>query len=280
MMSGGIGLKRPSWVGLFGVSPDLQLEYVESIFKNGILQIPNSILELGAERLNVWEKFLPIWVRLSKVPPPQQTKKGLSMLVSPLGEPMNMAKLTSLVTSTSAKVCVQISSDSGFPDSIPLEIEDEEPISIKVVGAFEPEVVTVPSANIGSVVDQMLVIDQTTSLPLDDCFQIADKYRFLLSLANSKNVDIIAVLETQADQKNLAKEDAIMKNWMELRKAEKSIMKQKARDLKINLGDSNTSYFHKAMKVRRAHNKILKLVKPNGEEITTMAGITNEAIYF
>ncbi|CAN1841986.1 LINE-1 retrotransposable element ORF2 protein [Linum perenne] len=68
--------------------------------------------------------------------------------------------------------------------------------------------------------------------------------------------------------------------WNTARTAEESFLKQKARENWVNLGDSNTKFFHSSLKCRQAYNQIVSLNTADGRTVRDLPEIINEAVGF
>ncbi|CAN1759694.1 Transposon TX1 uncharacterized 149 kDa protein [Linum perenne] len=68
--------------------------------------------------------------------------------------------------------------------------------------------------------------------------------------------------------------------WNTARTAEESFLKQKARENWVNLGDSNTKFFHSSLKCRQAYNQIVSLNTADGRTVKDLPEIINEAVGF
>ncbi|CAN1218712.1 LINE-1 retrotransposable element ORF2 protein [Linum perenne] len=68
--------------------------------------------------------------------------------------------------------------------------------------------------------------------------------------------------------------------WMELRDAEESMLRQKSKENWLKLGDSNTAYFHRAVKVRQAKKQITYLEISNGHVSSNMKEISQEIVSY
>ncbi|XP_077232350.1 uncharacterized protein LOC143869039 [Tasmannia lanceolata] len=80
------------------------------------------------------------------------------------------------------------------------------------------------------------------------------------------------------DPRNLslrAAEQDIREKFTRTAQQEESLFHQKSRVDWLNLGDSNTEYFHSAMSMRRNHNQIQAIEDDNGELCTEPKGIAD-----
>ncbi|GAV75792.1 DUF4283 domain-containing protein, partial [Cephalotus follicularis] len=84
-------------------------------------------------------KSMPLWVKLKGVPIQFWNKVGLSYIASVLGKPLHMDVTTmnrhALVF---ARVCIDMSTTSSFPESVTLELEDGRTTSIEVEYPWRP----------------------------------------------------------------------------------------------------------------------------------------------
>jgi hypothetical protein len=69
-------------------------------------------------------------------------------------------------------------------------------------------------------------------------------------------------------------------NYLSISAAEENLMKQKSRVSWLNLGDGNTSYFHKMVKIRNSSNLIKVLKDKDGNKVTDIGKIKDMAIVF
>lgn len=75
-------------------------------------------------------------------------------------------------------------------------------------------------------------------------------------------------------------ERSVSRQYMELRAAEESFFRQKARVDWLSLGDNNTSYFHQLVKIRRAKCTLKSLITTDGRRVEAYADIAAEAVAF
>ncbi|CAN1156584.1 hypothetical protein LINPERHAP2_LOCUS21031 [Linum perenne] len=68
--------------------------------------------------------------------------------------------------------------------------------------------------------------------------------------------------------------------WMDLRNAEESIYRQKLREKWLKLGDSNTAYFHRAVKIKQVKKQTGYLELSNGEISSNMGEIIQEIVSY
>ncbi|CAN0861736.1 LINE-1 reverse transcriptase homolog [Linum grandiflorum] len=61
---------------------------------------------------------------------------------------------------------------------------------------------------------------------------------------------------------------------MDLKAIEESILRQKSRDLRLKLGDSNTAYFHASVKIRQLKNQIVQLEAHGGHMVSDMPSLS------
>ncbi|GAV81192.1 DUF4283 domain-containing protein [Cephalotus follicularis] len=84
-------------------------------------------------------KSIMVWVKLSRVPIQYWTKLGLSYIASVLGKPLHMdVNTTKRLALTFARVCVDMTATSTFPDNIILELEDGNTTTIGVEYPWRP----------------------------------------------------------------------------------------------------------------------------------------------
>ncbi|GAV92418.1 DUF4283 domain-containing protein/zf-CCHC_4 domain-containing protein [Cephalotus follicularis] len=88
-------------------------------------------------------KSIPVWVKLKSVPVQYWNKDGLSYIASVLGKPLHMdANTTNKRVLAFARVCIEISASSSFPDSITLELENGGTTLIGVEYPWRPAACT------------------------------------------------------------------------------------------------------------------------------------------
>ncbi|GAV92824.1 DUF4283 domain-containing protein/zf-CCHC_4 domain-containing protein, partial [Cephalotus follicularis] len=88
-------------------------------------------------------KAIPVWVKLKSVPVQYWNKEGLSYIASVLGRPLHMdANTTNKRVLAFARVCIEMSASSSFPDSITLELEDGSTTLIRVEYPWRPAACT------------------------------------------------------------------------------------------------------------------------------------------
>ena len=68
--------------------------------------------------------------------------------------------------------------------------------------------------------------------------------------------------------------------FVEISKAEESLVRQKSRIQWLAEGDQNTHYFHKVVKQRINRNKLLSLTLADGSNIRGHSRVAQEAISF
>ncbi|GAV92663.1 hypothetical protein CFOL_v3_36041 [Cephalotus follicularis] len=76
------------------------------------------------------------------------------------------------------------------------------------------------------------------------------------------------------------KEKKLLEEFYEASGKEESYFKQKARVNWLKLGDSNSKFFHKVVKVRQARNSIVKIQKPDGEWTHSQLEVGEESVKF
>ncbi|GAV92829.1 DUF4283 domain-containing protein/zf-CCHC_4 domain-containing protein, partial [Cephalotus follicularis] len=83
---------------------------------------------------------IPVWVKLSNVPVHLWTKIGLSYIASVLGKPLYMDSTTTNRQALAfARICVEMSASSPFPNTILLELEDEVTTVVGVEYPWKPQ---------------------------------------------------------------------------------------------------------------------------------------------
>ncbi|GAV83741.1 DUF4283 domain-containing protein/zf-CCHC_4 domain-containing protein, partial [Cephalotus follicularis] len=84
-------------------------------------------------------KWTKVWVKLSKVPVQYWTNLGLSYIASVLGRSLHMdLSTTNKYALSFARVCIEMSASSSFPNSITLELEDGNTTNIEVEYPWKP----------------------------------------------------------------------------------------------------------------------------------------------
>ncbi|GAV76256.1 DUF4283 domain-containing protein/zf-CCHC_4 domain-containing protein [Cephalotus follicularis] len=84
-------------------------------------------------------KSMPLWVKLKGVPIQFWNKVGLSYIASVLGKPLHMDVTTmNRHALMFARVCIDMSATSSFPESVILELEDGSTTSIEVEYPWRP----------------------------------------------------------------------------------------------------------------------------------------------
>lgn len=100
--------------------------------------------------LKVWTKdfdfdkanfvTVPTWVKLSNIPTVYWSKKGIGSIASYLGRPLYSDALTESATRMSyARVCVEVSTQSKFPNSFTVISECNEEFEIHVEYEWIPK---------------------------------------------------------------------------------------------------------------------------------------------
>lgn len=70
---------------------------------------------------------MPLWVKLSNIPFSYLSAEGISLIASGIGKPLFADEMTSSLEPLNfARICIEMSADSTFPDSINANIFDEE----------------------------------------------------------------------------------------------------------------------------------------------------------
>ncbi|GAV92435.1 DUF4283 domain-containing protein/zf-CCHC_4 domain-containing protein [Cephalotus follicularis] len=88
-------------------------------------------------------RSMPVWVKLTGVPVHYWNKLGLSYIASVLGKPLHMdPNTTNRHALMFARVCIDMSATSPFPESIILELEDGSTTSIGVEYSWRPAACT------------------------------------------------------------------------------------------------------------------------------------------
>lgn len=62
--------------------------------------------------------------------------------------------------------------------------------------------------------------------------------------------------------------------------AEESFYEDKSRVKWLTQSDTNTTFFHKKLKIYQAHNKILTLANANGEKLTKYNEVKKKVVEF
>ncbi|GAV88102.1 DUF4283 domain-containing protein/zf-CCHC_4 domain-containing protein [Cephalotus follicularis] len=84
-------------------------------------------------------KSMPLWVKLKGVPIQFWNKVGLSYIASVLSKPLHMDVTTMNRDALMfARVCIDMSATSSFPESVTLELEDGSTTSIEVEYPWRP----------------------------------------------------------------------------------------------------------------------------------------------
>ncbi|CAN1293082.1 LINE-1 retrotransposable element ORF2 protein [Linum perenne] len=78
----------------------------------------------------------------------------------------------------------------------------------------------------------------------------------------------------------ISREKQAVERLLSFQKAEESFFRQKARIRSISEGDSNTSYFHRSVKVRTAFTTIRQIQSASGVTLTDPVFIVNEFVSF
>ncbi|XVE67823.1 hypothetical protein DITRI_Ditri09bG0019400 [Diplodiscus trichospermus] len=103
----------------------------DKVLESGPWHIQNQPLivrrrEPGMRSLEFNMAKLPVWIQLGNIPLELFTKTGISYIVSALGNPLYMDRITANQQRLSfAKVCVEIEASMTIPDSIIVELGDE-----------------------------------------------------------------------------------------------------------------------------------------------------------
>ncbi|KAI0529035.1 hypothetical protein KFK09_001580 [Dendrobium nobile] len=91
---------------------------------------------------------IPIWFKIIDLPLPCWTPEGISRIASKIGKPLVVNDLTAEKTRlTYARVCVQVSKDCAYPETIPISILGE-PFILKIQCEWKPS----PCQHCGSIV--------------------------------------------------------------------------------------------------------------------------------
>ncbi|CAL1378841.1 unnamed protein product [Linum trigynum] len=91
--------------------------------------------------------------------------------------------------------------------------------------------------------------------------------------------DQMATLNNPSDE-CIEVERKISLEYMELKKAEELYYKQKSRVQVIKEGDSNTSFFHKMVKVMTQRQQITRMMNEQGEMVTDIQQVGAIAVDF
>ncbi|CAL1378975.1 unnamed protein product [Linum trigynum] len=89
----------------------------------------------------------------------------------------------------------------------------------------------------------------------------------------------MAVL-TNPTEEYIDEEKRVSQVYMALKKAEELFYKQKSRVQVIKEGDSNTSFFHKTVKVKTQRQQIIRMLNEQGEVTTDIKEIGEVAVEF
>ncbi|KAF9623206.1 hypothetical protein IFM89_000047 [Coptis chinensis] len=85
-------------------------------------------------------KSIPIWVNLYGVPKKLWTKEGLSYISSLIGNPVCLDSATANKTIlTFAQSCIEVKSTLDLPELLPIDIDEAEPVMIKVEYPWKPQ---------------------------------------------------------------------------------------------------------------------------------------------
>ncbi|GAV92473.1 hypothetical protein CFOL_v3_35852, partial [Cephalotus follicularis] len=89
---------------------------------------------------------------------------------------------------------------------------------------------------------------------------------------------LLDVNPANAEARN--QEKKLMEEYYEASRKEEIYFKQKARINWLKLGDSNSKYFHKVVRVRQARNSIVKIQKSDGEWTQSQQEVGEESVQF
>ncbi|KAF6157633.1 hypothetical protein GIB67_037206, partial [Kingdonia uniflora] len=98
---------------------------------------------------------------------------------------------------------------------------------------------------------------------------------------NAKNALDILQDNLQIDplNQNLATQEKLaLKFFVDLVKIDEHVKKQKSRVQWLQLGDSNSKFFHNSIKARRARNRILSIIDSNGSALNIEKDICKEGV--
>jgi hypothetical protein len=88
------------------------------------------------------------------------------------------------------------------------------------------------------------------------------------------------VIESCGSAACMLKESKCLHAYMSITKAEEAFLKQKARNRWLKLGDQNTSFFHRSLRVQNARNYITHLWDDNGNRVEDVEQIKQVAVKF
>ncbi|GAV92873.1 LOW QUALITY PROTEIN: hypothetical protein CFOL_v3_36251, partial [Cephalotus follicularis] len=76
------------------------------------------------------------------------------------------------------------------------------------------------------------------------------------------------------------REQQILEDYHKASRVEEAFLKQKARVQWLKLGDSNSAYFHRVVKVRQARNTIDRILKEDGQWTQNQEEVANECVRY
>ncbi|GAV92775.1 DUF4283 domain-containing protein/zf-CCHC_4 domain-containing protein, partial [Cephalotus follicularis] len=128
------------------------------VFKCETAEVRNWILDNGPWdvwgvhlALRLWERDLPpissgftkipVWIKLMNIPMEYRTVRGLSHLSSVLGTPLHMDPATASKQMISfARICVEMSADKAFPDTIKAKRKGGATVEVRVEYSWKPPI--------------------------------------------------------------------------------------------------------------------------------------------
>ncbi|CAL1376412.1 unnamed protein product [Linum trigynum] len=93
-----------------------------------------------------------------------------------------------------------------------------------------------------------------------------------------QNAQAVALVDPSSDSFALVKEKEV--ELRTIRTAEESFLKQKSRDIWLKEGDSNSSYFHRSLKIKNQRNTIRSLINEAGERVVDTKSMSEVALRF
>lgn len=110
----------------------------------------------------------------------------------------------------------------------------------------------------------------------DNYSNLEKRVREAHAILLSSQADMLATPTTA----NAEKEQVARERWQILATAEESFFYQRSRVTWLSLGDSNTAYYHRMVKSRRAANHIHYLLHSDGTRIDSQAGIVDHCVSY
>ncbi|KAF9594718.1 hypothetical protein IFM89_034701 [Coptis chinensis] len=164
-----------SWSSLFTNQGnnvvDDTLEWIETAEEEGVVEVPNSIIQEGC---NIWKRVLergpvfvagrifmikqwseeleyqrslintiPIWVKFFAVPKQLWTRRGISMITSKIGKPLSWdATTTNRQRLNFERVCVEVSVQCKYPKSLRFKLGGDRIATVGVEYPWTPPTCT------------------------------------------------------------------------------------------------------------------------------------------